>query len=78
MAADCKWVDDDLIELHAMGRVEDGFIREHLDYCSSCIARVAAVRLWIETLKQGLRSLQETSEQPQDANDDDSNRQDGS
>lgn len=76
--AECKWVDDDLIELHAIGRVEDGFVREHLDYCVSCIARVAAARVWIETLNRGLRSLQETSEQRRVANDDDSNRQDGS
>ncbi len=76
--AECKWIDDDLIELHAMGRVEDGFVREYLDYCASCIARVAAVRVWIETLSRGLRSLQEVSEQRREANDDDSNRQDGS
>ena len=76
--ADCKWVTDEIIELHAMGKIQDGFVREHLDYCNSCIARVAAVRLWIETLKRGLRSLQETSEQHQEANDDDSNRQDES
>ena len=76
--ADCEWVDEDIIELHAMGRIQDGFVREHLDYCPSCIARVAATRIWIDRLMRGLRSLQETSEQHQEASDDDSNRQDGS
>ena len=74
----CKWVDEEIIELHAMGRIQDGFVRDHLDYCNSCIARVAEVRLLIETLKRGLRSLQEDSEDHEEANDDDSNRQDGS
>ena len=74
----CEWVDDEIIELRALGRIEDGFIRQHLDCCTSCISRVAGFRLWGETLKRGLRSLQETSEQREEANDDDSNRHDGS
>ena len=74
----CKWVDDEIIELQAMGRTQDSCIREHLGHCNSCVARVVESRLWIETLKRGLRRLQEASEQRQEANDDDSNRQDGS
>jgi hypothetical protein len=75
---DCQWVDDDIIELHAMGRIRDNFVREHLDCCPSCIARIAGARVWIDRLMRGLRSIQETSEHRQDANEDDSNRQDGS
>ena len=74
----CKWIDEEIIELHAMGRIQDDFVREHLDYCVSCIARVAESRLWIEQLRRGLRIGEETSEQHQDANDDNSNRQDES
>jgi hypothetical protein len=74
----CEWVDEEMIELHAMGRIEDGFVRAHLDYCNSCIARVVESRLWIETLKRGLCRLQQASEHRQEAHDDDSNRQDGS
>jgi len=63
---DCKWGTDEIIELHAMDRIEDGFVRE-LDYCNSCTTRVGAVRL-----------LQETSVEHQEEYDDDSNRQDES
>jgi len=74
----CKWVDEEIIELHAMGRLEDGFIREHFDYCKSCAARSIESRLWIGILRRGLRDLQESKETRRRANDDDSNRQDGS
>ena len=75
---DCKWVDDDIIEHHALGRLQDSFIREHLDYCPSCAARVAESRQWIEKLRRGLLALQETRELRQEASDDESNRQDES
>ena len=65
----CKWVDDEIIKLQAMGKIEDGFIREHLVYCDSCSMRVVESRLWIETLKRGLRRLQEASEQRHFAGD---------
>jgi hypothetical protein len=74
----CKWVDEEIIELHAMGRLEDGFIREHFEYCKSCAARVVESRVWIDKLRRGLRDLQETKEIRAEANDDDSNRQDES
>jgi len=76
--ADCKWIDDEIVELHAMGGIEDGFVSEHLNSCPSCVVRVAEVRLLIETLKRGLQNLQGTSEDREKANDDNSNRQDGS
>jgi len=78
LMADCKWVDDDIIEHRALGRIEDGFIREHLDHCYSCKSRVAEICVWLETLREGLRTLRESLGQRQQANDDDSNRQDGS
>ena len=74
----CKWVDEEIIELHAMGRIRDHSVRQHLDYCTSCVARVVDARIWIDKVKRGLRSLQEASEHHEEANDDDSNRQDGS
>jgi len=74
----CKWVDEEIIELQAMGKLEDGFIREHFDYCQSCNARVIEARAWIEKLRLGLRDLQESKEVRREANDDDSNRQDES
>jgi len=76
--ADCKWVDEEIIELHAMGRIEDGFVREHLDYCISCTVSLAESRVWIGTLRRGLRILQEASDHHEEANDDNSNQQEGS
>jgi hypothetical protein len=53
----CGNIDEDTIELHAMGRLQDDTIRQHLDACESCRARVAEHRAWIETLKRVLREL---------------------
>jgi hypothetical protein len=50
----CTRVDEETIELQAAGRIEGGFIRGHLDYCNSCIARVTQHRAWIENLKKAL------------------------
>jgi hypothetical protein len=75
---DCEWVDEEIIALQAIGRIEDGFIREHLDSCISFTVRVADSRVGIEKLKRGLRSLEKTSEYHEEANDHDSNRQAGS
>ena len=55
----CKRIDEETIELHAMDRLQDASIREHLDHCNSCVARVAESRVWIAKLKRGLRDLQE-------------------
>jgi hypothetical protein len=74
----CKWVDEEIIELHAMGRIQDYSVCQHLDCCTSCVARVREARLFIDKLKRGLRSLQEGSGHHREANDDHSNRQDGS
>jgi hypothetical protein len=52
-----KDIDDDEIELHAMGRLQDGPLRHHLDSCEQCRERVAEHRAWIDTLKQGLKEF---------------------
>jgi len=48
-------IDDDIIELHAMGRLKDAALREHLDTCESCRARVEEYRAWIALLKKALQ-----------------------
>jgi hypothetical protein len=53
----CQRIDEEIIELHAMNRLRDGFIREHLDHCSYCSLRVNESRVWIEGLKCFLESL---------------------
>jgi hypothetical protein len=72
----CMWIDEETIESYAIGRLHKGSIRAHLDRCSSCVFRVAESRAWVETLRRGLRDLQEAGELPWQPNDDDSNRQD--
>ena len=51
----CRSIDEDMIELHAMGRLREGSISRHLDTCDTCRARVADHRAYIETLKRGLQ-----------------------
>jgi predicted anti-sigma-YlaC factor YlaD len=46
--------DDETLERHAMGRLADVVVREHLDSCQSCRARVAERRQWISDLKRVL------------------------
>jgi len=61
----CDDIDNETIELHAMGRLPDGPVRQHLDTCEVCLARVAKYRAWIEDLKHALRELrEEEDEQP--------------
>lgn len=60
----CNNIDDETIELHAMGRLQDGPIRQHLDACEFCRARVAKYRSWIEGLKQAIKELREEEAQP--------------
>jgi anti-sigma factor RsiW len=56
-------IDDDIIELHAMGRLKDAALREHLDTCESCKARVENYREWIELLKQALQEFEDRGEE---------------
>jgi uncharacterized protein YlaI len=55
----CGHIDDETIELHAMGRLRDGPIRQHLDACEICRERVSKYRSWIEDLKHAIRELRE-------------------
>lgn len=59
----CGDIDDETIELHAMGRLQDGPVRQHLDACEVCRARVSKYRSWIEDLKEAIRELREEEEE---------------
>ncbi len=50
-------IDDEVIELQAMGRLQDLTLLEHLDTCEDCVARVHGCRAYIADLKQALRDL---------------------
>jgi len=55
----CSQIDENTIELHAMGRLQENSIRQHLDSCDVCKGRVVDHRSWIEDLKRGLREFQQ-------------------
>jgi hypothetical protein len=55
----CGTVDEDTIELQAMGRLQSSSVRQHLDTCNFCRARVAEHRAWIEDLKRALQERQQ-------------------
>jgi hypothetical protein len=57
----CGAIDDDTVELHAMGRLEVHSVIQHLDSCEVCKERVAEHRSWIEALRQGLQEFEPTS-----------------
>jgi len=54
----CSTIDDDTIELHAMRRLPEGPIRDHLGVCPSCKERVAEQRAWILDLKHALERFE--------------------
>jgi hypothetical protein len=56
----CQTIDEEAIELRAMGRLTDNSVREHLDTCEFCRERVAEHRSWIEDLKWALQKYQQT------------------
>jgi hypothetical protein len=58
---DHSWaIDDETIELHAMGRLKDSAVRQHVDTCTSCTARVVERRQWIADLKRVLRAYRDS------------------
>jgi anti-sigma factor RsiW len=62
---------EEIIELHAMGRLTDAAARAHLESCNSCLARVARSRSFISDLKQALREFPKANlppEKPDDEN----------
>jgi hypothetical protein len=68
----CRQIDQDTIELHAMGRLKTGSVREHLDKCSFCCDRVAQYRLYLSVLKHGLAAFQQREGYPSVLRDTDS------
>jgi hypothetical protein len=57
----CRGVDEDTIEFHAMGKLRDPAVIQHLESCISCQKRVAEHRSWIKDLKRGLGEYQPDS-----------------
>ena len=55
-------VDDDVIELRALDRLEDAALREHVDTCPECCSRVSEYRAVVAGLKQALQDLEERQE----------------
>src|SRR5580700_8419842 len=51
-------VDDDVIELRALDRLEDEELLEHVDHCPDCGARVNEYRAVIAGLKHALEELE--------------------
>jgi hypothetical protein len=63
----CERIDDETIELQAMGRLRGSPISRHLEVCHFCLGRVAEQRILIEHLKQALRHFldsEQVSESP--------------
>jgi hypothetical protein len=59
----CHDIDEETIESHAMGRLQDGPVRQHLGECEFCRARVSKYRSWIEDLKHAIQELREEEAQ---------------
>ena len=55
-------IDDEVIELEAINRLQDGPIRVHLTKCSHCQGRVSEYRDWIGDVKLALQELREAQE----------------
>ncbi|HLX46068.1 MAG TPA: hypothetical protein VKR43_21635 [Bryobacteraceae bacterium] len=58
----CGQIDDEAVELHVLGRLENGSVRTHLDTCPVCRERVAEQRSWIEDLKTALEQFRRTED----------------
>jgi len=58
----CGQIDENSIELHAMGRLQENSLVAHLDTCEFCRGRVAEHRAWIEDLKMALRKYEQAGE----------------
>jgi anti-sigma factor RsiW len=51
-------IDDETIELHAMGRLEDATLRKHLDTCTRCQERVVEHQAIVAALRQALDNFE--------------------
>ena len=61
-------IDDDIIELHAVGRLQDYALRQHLDTCGDCRSRVSEYRSMINELRQALESFERKKEEKRHKN----------
>jgi hypothetical protein len=52
--ASCADIDDDAIELYAMGKLQDSALVEHLGSCEMCAQRLASAREYIALMKRAL------------------------
>ena len=50
----CRVIDDDIVELRALNRLQEGPVRQHLDVCPRCAGRLAGKHALIEELKVAL------------------------
>jgi hypothetical protein len=51
----CAQIDDDVVELHIFKRVQDTSIRDHLNTCPDCRARVTEYRSFLSVLRRALQ-----------------------
>jgi len=54
----CANIDEDTIELHAMGKLSDGTSLRHIASCETCQSLVAENRMYIDSIRRGLRCMQ--------------------
>lgn len=55
-------IDDDQLELFALGRVETTvgrYIEHHVQRCSLCAKRLLEARSYVQAMREGLRNLEE-------------------
>ena len=55
-------IDDEIIELHALDRLTDKKLREHLDTCIKCAARVTEYRAVLAGLRKAMEELERRQE----------------
>ena len=51
-------IDDETIELHAMGRLEDATLLKHLETCVHCRERVTEHQAIVAALRQALENFE--------------------
>ena len=54
----CGQINDETLELEALGKLHIDVVRQHLVRCRKCRHHVANHRKWISALKLALRELQ--------------------
>lgn len=53
----CEAIDDHLIELYVMGKLDDGEVSTHLQTCALCARRVAETHEYVLLIQQGLQAF---------------------